>query len=544
MRILPSSLLFLALVHGFPGSLPAETRDVILVAGQSNAVGYDAAPSELPADPADREILFWWRCGDPPPDEHDSTGGGWTTLQAQPRGNPMAKDAGVARQYGNFSHAEGGFGPEIGFARTLTAREKKPLAVVKVAFSGTGMRTDWNHNDAGPGGACYRALVEETRTALAKAAEKGMDLKIRALVWVQGESDANEKDAPEYEKNLGEMIRSLRRELNAPQMIALVGVNTNFGSGKNPFMTKVIEEQKSLAAHLPRCAYVDTSGSTYANNAHFDSRGTLETGGRFADALLRFESGGGKEPTNPAEAAAKKAAEDKAIDGQYQKWKSALTPQQQAWETLLEQNLGSFYLPIHKREKVQGHSNAWDFVQDDPKLPRVLLIGDSVSRGYTLAVRQALAGRANVHRAPENCGAAANGLKKLDVWLEGGKWDVIHLNFGIHDRATPPADYEQRLEAIVTRLQATGAKIIWASTTPVPPDTRDGPAATQAIIERNEIAARVMRKHGAAVDDLFAFITPHLAKVQNPKDVHFTAEGYDLLGGRVAEEIGRALKAP
>ncbi len=53
--------------------------------------------------------------------------------------------------------------------------------------------------------------------------------------------------------------------------------------------------------------------------------------------------------------------------------------------------------------------------------------------------------------------------------------------FGIHDRATQPADYEQRLESIVTRLQATGAKLIWASTTPIPPDTKDGPAA--AIIE-------------------------------------------------------------
>ena len=209
---------------------------------------------------------------------------------------------------------------------------------------------------------------------------------------------------------------------------------------------------------------------------------------------------------------------------------------------MLEQNLGSFYLPIHKSEKVQGRSNAWDFVQDDPKLPRVLLIGDSVSRGYTLATRKAMAGKANVHRAPENCGPTANGLKKLDIWLGQGKWDVIHFNFGIHDRATPAADYEQRLDTIVTKLKATGAKIIWASTTPVPPDTKDGPAAAKAIVEKNEIAARVAQKHGIATDDLFTFITPHLAKVQNPKDVHFNGEGYDLLGAKVAESIEAALK--
>ena len=247
------------------------------------------------------------------------------------------------------------------------------------------------------------------------------------------------------------------------------------------------------------------------------------------------------EPTNAKESAQKKAEADAALDRDYQAVKAKLPADQQAWETVLEQNLGSFYLPIHKKEKIQGRSNAWDFVQDDPALPRVLLIGDSVSRGYTQAVRKAMAGKANVHRAPENCGPTANGLKKLDIWLGSGKWDVIHFNFGIHDRATPAADYEARLETIIAKLKATGAKVIWASTTPVPPDTKDGPIAAQQILEKNEIAARVMAKHGVAVDDLFAFITPHLATAQNPKDVHFTGAGYDLLGGQVASSISSAL---
>jgi lysophospholipase L1-like esterase len=538
MRLFASPfLLFIAIAACTPMAA-AETRDLILVAGQSNAVGFDATPAQLPADSADKDVLFWWRCGDPPPDDFDSTGPGWTTLQAQPVGTPMGKDKGVTRQYGNFSHAEGGFGPEIGLARTLRAREpKKPLAVLKAAFSGTGLRADWNPEDAGPGGACYRALVEETKKGLAKAKEGGIELRIRALVWVQGESDANAKDAPVYAENLAAMITRLRKDLDAPQLIALVGVNTNFGNGKNAFMPEIVAQQKACAAKLAHCVYVDTSGLTYANAAHFDTPSTVEVGKRFAEALLKMEGSAATEPTNARESAQKKSEADAALDREYQAWKAKLPPDQQAWENVLEQNLGSFYLPIHKREKVQGRSNAWDFVQDDPALPRVLLIGDSVSRGYTQAVRKAMAGKANVHRAPENCGPTANGLKKLDVWLGDGKWDVIHFNFGIHDRATPAADYAQRLETIVTRLKATGAKVIWASTTPVPPDTKDGPTATQQIVEKNEIAAKVMTKLGVAVDDLFGFITPQVAKVQNPKDVHFTAEGYDLLGGEVARSI-------
>lgn len=247
------------------------------------------------------------------------------------------------------------------------------------------------------------------------------------------------------------------------------------------------------------------------------------------------------EPTNAAEAAAKKAAADKLIDEKYQAWKATLPPDQQAWETVLEQNLGSFYLPIHKSEKVQHRSNAWDFVQDDPKLPRVLLIGDSVSRGYTQATRKILAGVANVHRAPENCGPTANGLKKIEIWLGDGKWEVIHFNFGIHDRATPPADYEQRMEQLITRMKATGAKVIWASATPVPPDTKDGPKATEQIIEKNAIAAKLAARHGLAIDDLFGFVTPQQARLQNPKDVHFNGEGYEALGRQVAQSIKDAL---
>lgn len=247
------------------------------------------------------------------------------------------------------------------------------------------------------------------------------------------------------------------------------------------------------------------------------------------------------EPTNAKEAAAKKAAQDKVVDERYQALVAQLSLAEQAWEKVLQQQLGGFYLPLHKRGKIAGQSSAWDFVTDDPKLPRVLLIGDSVSRGYTQATRKGLAGKANVHRAPANCGPTASGLKNLDAWLGEGKWDVIHFNFGIHDRATPAADYVKRLEEIVVRLEKTGAKLIWTSTTPIP----DNPAQKQtaaSIVEKNALAAEVMKKHGIPIDDLFAAMTPRLAEFQPPLDVHFTGAGYDFLGATVGEAILSRLK--
>ena len=243
------------------------------------------------------------------------------------------------------------------------------------------------------------------------------------------------------------------------------------------------------------------------------------------------------EPTNAAEAAAQKARADAELDAKYQAWVAGLSPAAQAWEKVLQDQLGSFYLPLHKKDKIAGRSNAWDFVEDVPGLPRVLLIGDSVSRGYTQAVRQALVGKANVHRAPANCGPTASGLKNLEVWLGDGHWDVIHFNFGIHDRNTPVNEYLDRLATIVKRLQATGARLIWASTTPIPDDPAKKQSAA-SIVERNAAAAALMAKHGIAVNDLFTAITPRLAELQNPNDVHFNTAGYNFLGARVAEAVG------
>jgi lysophospholipase L1-like esterase len=246
------------------------------------------------------------------------------------------------------------------------------------------------------------------------------------------------------------------------------------------------------------------------------------------------------EPTNAQEAAAKKAAQDKVVDERYAAWVAGLSPAEQAWEKVLQGQLGNFYLPLHKRDKIAGKSNAWDFVSDDPKLPRVLLIGDSVSRGYTQPTRAALAGVANVHRAPANSGPTAAGLKNLELWLGDGKWDAIHFNFGIHDRATPPKDYAARLEQIADRLQKTGAKVIWATTTPIPDDPAQKQTAA-SIVERNAVALEIMRRRGIAVDDLFGAVSPRLAELQNPRDVHFTAAGYDFLGAQVAAALRAAL---
>lgn len=188
-------------------------------------------------------------------------------------------------------------------------------------------------------------------------------------------------------------------------------------------------------------------------------------------------------------------------------------------------------------------------VTDDPKLPRVLLIGDSISIGYTVPVQELLQGKANVHRIHANGGPTTNGLANLQKWLGDGRWDVIHFNWGLHDlkwvsesgQMIPPAAYEKNLRELVRRLKATGAKLIWATTTPVPEEKQvPERKATDALVY-NAIAKKIMEENGVAVDDLYVFILPDLAKWQLPANVHFTPEGYQQLAKPVAASIESVL---
>lgn len=196
-------------------------------------------------------------------------------------------------------------------------------------------------------------------------------------------------------------------------------------------------------------------------------------------------------------------------------------------------------------------------IQDAPNLPRVLLIGDSISIGYTLLTRELLKGKANLHRIPTNGGPTTRGLEQLDVWLGDKKWDVIHFNWGLHDlkymnekgalapvdqgkQQVSPEDYEANLTKLVKRLKQTGARLIWCSTTPVPKGSRgriEGDAA-----KYNAIAAKVMKAHDVPTNDLYAFAKPKLKEIQRPANVHFTGDGSKALAKQVAAAILKTLK--
>lgn len=180
----------------------------------------------------------------------------------------------------------------------------------------------------------------------------------------------------------------------------------------------------------------------------------------------------------------------------------------------------------------------WDN-PEDTSIPRVLLIGDSISVGYTKPVTQRLEGLARVDRlGTSKCIVDKGFFSETDYVLGEYSYKAIHFNNGLHGDHLSDFDYETGLRTCVARLkQAVGeVPLIWASSTPVTVqgnplvlDTKINPQ----VISRNLAALKVMGEFGIAVNDLYAVALEHPA-LRVPDGYHFLPEGYEVLADAVA----------
>ena len=193
-------------------------------------------------------------------------------------------------------------------------------------------------------------------------------------------------------------------------------------------------------------------------------------------------------------------------------------------------------------------------IKDVAGLPRVLIIGDSISIGYTLPTRTLLKGKVNLHRIPTNGGPTTKGVAEIDKWLGKGKWDLIHFNWGLHDLKymgpngenlypkekggkvqVPLDDYEKNLDKLVARMKKTRAKLVWRNTTPVPPGSKGRYGGDS--VRFNEAAARVMKKHAVPTLDLYTMSKKRMKELMRPANVHYFPAGSQALAEVVAKDI-------
>lgn len=199
-----------------------------------------------------------------------------------------------------------------------------------------------------------------------------------------------------------------------------------------------------------------------------------------------------------------------------------------------------------QRERYEW-SNLWWDVADDTTLPRVLLIGDSISVGYGPPVTAALAERYHVDRMSTSH-ALGDGLlaQQTRMMLTDRVYAAVHFNNGLHGWHLDAAEYRQGLADWLAQIGelAGDAKLVWAASTPI--TVTDDPATLHpdnnpVVLARNAIAAEVMASAGVPINDLYAAVIGR-AELRSPDGYHYLAAGYDVLGEAVTQALRSRLE--
>ena len=194
---------------------------------------------------------------------------------------------------------------------------------------------------------------------------------------------------------------------------------------------------------------------------------------------------------------------------------------------------------IH-RENIEW-CDVWVEAACDAVLPRVLLIGDSITRLYYPHVKGQLAGQCVCARiASSKCVADPMFFKELDLVLSDFQFSVIHFNNGLHgwdyDESTYALGMAKAFDLLLAHCGAT--HLIWGNTTPVW-KTGEGnglDTRTDRVKERNKLAAALAADRGIATKDLFSTVVER-PEFFSDDGVHFVEAGQIALGQRVAREV-------
>jgi sialidase-1 len=252
--------------------------DVFVLTGQSNSLGTidpaDGADPLPPISGLDATIPFFWsnrstRSGDGSAVLIGDSGGGFVPLRAQQGEgkNPVF------------------WGPEVGFARTIRSAGHRDFAIIKASRGGGG-NSFWLKGSRDDH--MYRHIVRTVSDAV-RVLPRGRSFRIRAVLYVQGESD-NETEAVASGERLETLLANLHRDLPGASGARLI-VGGIASAGTRPNVVR--REQAAAAERNPSIEYIDNldlQGQLY-DRLHFDRQAKLEVGQRIAQRWLDLDLG-------------------------------------------------------------------------------------------------------------------------------------------------------------------------------------------------------------------------------------------------------------
>jgi len=161
------------------------------------------------------------------------------------------------------------------FAReVLKAEPGEPVGLIPCAFGGTSLE-QWK-----PGGELYENAVDRAKFAMRSGT-------LCAILWHQGEADANGNLRESYPDRFASMIGSMRKELGAEKTPLLVGELGRY----RPELAKFNLVLPRLLEKVPNCAIVSSEGLTpNSDNLHFNTVSLRTFGSRYAEAYLKLKA--------------------------------------------------------------------------------------------------------------------------------------------------------------------------------------------------------------------------------------------------------------
>jgi hypothetical protein len=181
----------------------------------------------------------------------------------------------------------------------------------------------------------------------------------------------------------------------------------------------------------------------------------------------------------------------------------------------------------------------------DPRLPNVLLVGDSITRNYYPEVQRQLAKVVNVYLFATSASVGDPRLaRQLNEFasMENVPFKVVHFNNGMHGWTYSEDEYKNGFASLINELHmiAPAASLIWATITPVKTETLPGPTNAR-INARNSIALTLITDAGIPVDDEHELMTHHTDQYED--NVHFNTAGAMIQGQQVAQFVRASLLA-
>lgn len=127
---------------------------------------------------------------------------------------------------------------------------------------------------------------------LARSKRALQDGTLKAILWHQGEGDANPRSADAYEEKLTALIARMRADLNAPEVPFIVGQLGRFPAKPwDASREKIDAALRAVAAKVRNVYYVSAEGlMSRGDNLHFDTESLRTLGRGYADAYLKNAS--------------------------------------------------------------------------------------------------------------------------------------------------------------------------------------------------------------------------------------------------------------